>query len=257
MGEVIRFPDEAGYARGGRYVDANTEPATVIILPVIRIERDPDGQRPRTAYRQQCRPPPPPPRRALNASDWPKIPDARSAAAAVAGAAMAPRSCSRSRHFRAGGCGTPMAISARCARYWSATMSTTGSGWTPSPARQPCPRTFELTDDERKLRDLAYPLIEPPYDRQQWYSVLRRIRRDRLRSPAAIFDRTAYTTALVLPTAYRSPAARYARLIDDIRNDMTRMPAILRDRGAVCSTWTTSGAKGLCLCSRTDRRRAR
>jgi hypothetical protein len=40
MGEVIRFPDEAGYARGGRYVDANTEPATVIILPVIRIERD-------------------------------------------------------------------------------------------------------------------------------------------------------------------------------------------------------------------------
>ena len=43
MGEVIRFPDEAGCARGGRYVDANTEPATVIILPVIRVERNPDG----------------------------------------------------------------------------------------------------------------------------------------------------------------------------------------------------------------------
>jgi hypothetical protein len=43
MGEVIRFPDEAGYARIGRYVDANTEPATVIILPVIRVQRDPDG----------------------------------------------------------------------------------------------------------------------------------------------------------------------------------------------------------------------
>ena len=43
MGEVIRFPDEAGNARGGRYVDATTEPATVIILPVIRVERDPDG----------------------------------------------------------------------------------------------------------------------------------------------------------------------------------------------------------------------
>jgi hypothetical protein len=42
MGEVIRFPDEAGHARGGRYVDANTEPATVIILPVIRVERTPD-----------------------------------------------------------------------------------------------------------------------------------------------------------------------------------------------------------------------
>ena len=43
MGEVIRFPDEAGHLRGGKYVDANTEPATVIILPVIRIERNTDG----------------------------------------------------------------------------------------------------------------------------------------------------------------------------------------------------------------------
>jgi hypothetical protein len=42
MGEVIRFPDEAGYARTGRYIDASTEPATVIILPVIRVERAPD-----------------------------------------------------------------------------------------------------------------------------------------------------------------------------------------------------------------------
>lgn len=43
MGEVIQFPDETGIGRGGKYVDANTEPATVIILPVIRIERSPDG----------------------------------------------------------------------------------------------------------------------------------------------------------------------------------------------------------------------
>ncbi len=42
MGEVIQFPDEAGYTRVGKYVDASTEPATVIILPVIRIERRPD-----------------------------------------------------------------------------------------------------------------------------------------------------------------------------------------------------------------------
>jgi hypothetical protein len=43
MGEVIQFPDEAGVGRGGKYVDATTEPATVIILPVIRIDRSPDG----------------------------------------------------------------------------------------------------------------------------------------------------------------------------------------------------------------------
>jgi len=43
MGEVIRFPDDAGYGRAGRYIDAHTEPATVIILPVIRIERGAEG----------------------------------------------------------------------------------------------------------------------------------------------------------------------------------------------------------------------
>ncbi|HZL30579.1 MAG TPA: hypothetical protein VFC54_05890 [Pseudolabrys sp.] len=42
MGEVIQFPDEAGAGRG-RYVDADSEPAIVIILPVIRIDRGPDG----------------------------------------------------------------------------------------------------------------------------------------------------------------------------------------------------------------------
>ena len=41
MGEVIRFPDEV--SPRGKYVDGTTEPATVIILPVIRVERDPDG----------------------------------------------------------------------------------------------------------------------------------------------------------------------------------------------------------------------
>lgn len=43
MGEVIRFPDDANFGRVGRYVDAHTEPATVIILPVIRIEREAIG----------------------------------------------------------------------------------------------------------------------------------------------------------------------------------------------------------------------
>jgi hypothetical protein len=43
MGEIIRFPDGTSPRGGGKYVDANTEPATVIILPVIRIDRGPDG----------------------------------------------------------------------------------------------------------------------------------------------------------------------------------------------------------------------
>jgi hypothetical protein len=84
------------------------------------------------------------------------------------------------------------------------------------------PSSFELTDDERALRDLAYPLIEPPYDRQRWYSVVGEyglIARDR----AHVVDRAAYANDL-LGSAYRSPSARYAHLLDDIRNDTTRLP---------------------------------
>jgi hypothetical protein len=43
MGEVIQFPEEGSYSRGGRYIDSGSEPATVIILPVVRIDRGPDG----------------------------------------------------------------------------------------------------------------------------------------------------------------------------------------------------------------------
>lgn len=42
MGEIIRFPDEAGHLRAAKHSDPHGEPATVIILPVIRIERSPD-----------------------------------------------------------------------------------------------------------------------------------------------------------------------------------------------------------------------
>ncbi len=81
-----------------------------------------------------------------------------------------------------------------------------------------------MTDDERALRDLAYPLIEPPYDRQRWYSFLneygiaRIFRRDWSR-----FDEQAYARAL-LSVPVRSQEARYAHLNDDIQNDRTRIP---------------------------------
>jgi hypothetical protein len=84
------------------------------------------------------------------------------------------------------------------------------------------PSNFELTDDERALRDLAYPLIEPPYDRQRWNAIIREyglIAQSRTQVPPV----TAYANDL-FGSAYRSPAARYAHLIDDIRNDTTRLP---------------------------------
>jgi hypothetical protein len=42
LGIVVQFPEGLRPLSGGRYVDANSEPANVIILPVIRIERSPD-----------------------------------------------------------------------------------------------------------------------------------------------------------------------------------------------------------------------
>jgi hypothetical protein len=80
------------------------------------------------------------------------------------------------------------------------------------------PWQHHLTDEERRLRDLAYPLIEPPYDRQRWYSVLTEHGWVRPHPP----DRTAYASRL-FQTAYRSQTARYNKVMDDIRNDMTRM----------------------------------
>jgi hypothetical protein len=42
MGIVVQFPDGHRPLGGGRYIDASSEPANVIILPVVRIERGPD-----------------------------------------------------------------------------------------------------------------------------------------------------------------------------------------------------------------------
>jgi hypothetical protein len=80
-----------------------------------------------------------------------------------------------------------------------------------------------LSDDERALRDLAFPLIEPPYDRIRWdalvyeYGIKRKFQRDLWRP-----DRTSYYRHL-LAADYRSTAGRYNKLIDDIHDDVVRV----------------------------------
>jgi hypothetical protein len=83
--------------------------------------------------------------------------------------------------------------------------------------------TDDLTEDERMLRDLAFPLIEPPYDRQRWDAVIYEYGVDRLfRRNLWIEDPTAYYRHLL--AAYdRSPSVRYNQLMDDIRNDIVRI----------------------------------
>jgi hypothetical protein len=44
MGTIVEFPAGQRPASGGRYIDANSEPASVIILPVVRIERHPGDE---------------------------------------------------------------------------------------------------------------------------------------------------------------------------------------------------------------------
>jgi hypothetical protein len=78
----------------------------------------------------------------------------------------------------------------------------------------------QLTDDERLLRDLAYPLIDPPYDRNKWDSVLREFGYNRQDKP---YPRPSEYASRLLTTAYRSQTARYNRLIEDIRSDVIRL----------------------------------
>ena len=104
---------------------------------------------------------------------------------------------------------------------WDGTHDWVGSS---AAARAGAPAAFEyLTDNERALRDLAFPLIEPPYDRQRWDSVLSEygIKHKILRE-FWTDDVTAYYQRLQ-DTRYRSTAARYNKLIDDIRNDVVRI----------------------------------
>jgi hypothetical protein len=83
--------------------------------------------------------------------------------------------------------------------------------------------TGNLTDDERMLRDLAFPLIEPPYDRQRWNAVVYEYGIDRsFRRELWVDDPTVYYRHLQA-AFYSSPAGRYSQLMDDIRNDIVRI----------------------------------
>jgi hypothetical protein len=81
---------------------------------------------------------------------------------------------------------------------------------------------FQLTDNERLLRDLAYPLIEPPHSRPAWKTVFGDYKP--LPSPwrqQVAFDRTGYGRTLI-DEPHRSHSSRYAQLIEDVRDDITR-----------------------------------
>jgi hypothetical protein len=82
---------------------------------------------------------------------------------------------------------------------------------------------FQLTEPERQLRDLAYQFVEAPMSRPAWKSVFGDYKP--IATPwrqGVVFDRTAYGRALI-DEPRRTVDSRYAQLIDDVRNDITRV----------------------------------
>jgi len=85
------------------------------------------------------------------------------------------------------------------------------------------PSTYPLTDDERELRDLAFPLIEPPFDRNRWFSVLGEYGLNgNIRPDWYTYDVHSYSREL-MARPFRSATARYAKINDDIRDDVLRI----------------------------------
>jgi hypothetical protein len=92
---------------------------------------------------------------------------------------------------------------------------------------------FQLTEYERMLRDLAYPLVEPPHSRPAWKSVFGEyspVPAPWRQNPA--FDRTSYGKQLI-DEPHRSYSSRYSQLMDDVRNDITRFEPFYANAGHV------------------------
>lgn len=86
------------------------------------------------------------------------------------------------------------------------------------------PSQFRLTDDEKLMRDLAFPLIAPPYELNQWYSVLLHYgQTGAFRPNWWAYDPKSYAVVMFQEPA-RSTTTYYNRLLDDIRNDIVRIP---------------------------------
>jgi hypothetical protein len=120
------------------------------------------------------------------------------------------------------------------------------------------PSKFVLTDDERRLRDLAFALIQPSYDRNRWNSVLAEYGLDGT-TPATPFDRTAYWTHLDVAHR-RSEASSYGQIVADARNDVVRIDPFFAtaalvvdmDRRRAESLAYVAGSSGLSEAEKSD-----
>jgi hypothetical protein len=79
------------------------------------------------------------------------------------------------------------------------------------------------TNEERELHNQAYAILMPAMPRNEWDRSLAEMRRTRLiPNNAPYYDARGYADVL-LDTHYRSSTARYSKLIDDVRSDLSRI----------------------------------
>jgi len=92
---------------------------------------------------------------------------------------------------------------------------------------------FQLTDEEKVLRERAYVLIRPPYSREQWYFLMGEFTRTgRLTYVTEVRSYGVYAGEM-LATPTRSASARYSQLIDDLRSDLGRIDPFVAAAGRV------------------------
>ena len=159
MGTIVKFPDEGRIVRFGR-VDTAEESATVIILPVVRIERHDEpraeGAEPHTpSAGGQWRSPTHETPLSGRASMSPRVGRLRETLSYLLAilVLLALAGCTSIGDF---------------GRLQQPVVADNIHAWVgqEAAARAGAPISLDnLTEDERTLRDLAFPLIEPPYDR--------------------------------------------------------------------------------------------
>jgi len=113
------------------------------------------------------------------------------------------------------------AISTASAPSSSATTCTTAGRDAVRAFGEP-PSEFRTTDQERELRDRAYALIEPPYNRGRWDSVVREYGFKNDPERPKPFDKMEYLYKLH-KVYRRSEASAYAQIVTDARNDVERL----------------------------------
>ena len=102
------------------------------------------------------------------------------------------------------------------------------------------PSQFQLTDDERQLRDLAYPLIEPPHSRPAWKSVFGDYKP--LPSPWRQGGRSSIAPPMAASDRRAAPLAFLALCATDRRRARRHHPVrtVFRQRRQAYSTSTAS-----------------